>query len=221
VVLDCAALPTSQVVLERLDAYAAATAFVSHVLLESPDGLLLAQLSAPGVLQEWPLRADQHPAGLAALTASFAEGAESMEVIHADHRRLFLGPEHVLACPYESVYLNEEHLTFGNQTLAVREWYRRYGLRAPAQGREPDDHIGLELGFVSHLCLRALDAAESNDDESLAENCRALNEFLQEHLLLWADECLDHVLAHAQTRFYEGVGQLTRGTLRGLERDFA
>jgi putative dimethyl sulfoxide reductase chaperone len=220
-VLDCATRPTSKVVLERLDAYAAATAFVSRLLLESPDGPLLALLSAPGVLQEWPLHADQHPAGLAALAASFASGGESLQDIHADHRRLFLGPERVLACPYESVYLNEEHLTFGSQTLAVRESYRRYGLRAPAPGREPDDHIGLELAFVSHLCLQALDAADRNDDEALGETCRVLGEFLRAHLLLWADECLDHVLANAETDFYLGVGQLTRGTLRGLERDFA
>jgi putative dimethyl sulfoxide reductase chaperone len=208
-------------VLERLDAYAAATAFVSRLLLEAPDGPLLAQLSAPGVLAEWPLHDDQHPAGVAALAASLAEGGESMGEMYADHRRLFLGPEAVLACPYESVYLNEEHLTFGSQTLAVRQSYRLYGLRAPAQGREPDDHIGLELAFVSHLCLRALDAAERGDDESVAQSCQALREFLGEHLLLWADECLDHVLAHAQTLFYQGIGQLTRGTLRGLERDFA
>jgi putative dimethyl sulfoxide reductase chaperone len=220
-VRDCVAQPASDVLLERLDAYAAATAFVSRLLLDSPDGPLLAQLAAPDVLQEWPLHADQNPAGLAALAASLAEGGESMQEMHDDHRRLFLGPERVLACPYESVYLNEEHLTFGSQTLAVRQWYRLYGLRAPAQGREPDDHIGLELVFVSHLCLRALDAVERGDDESLADSCRALREFPREHLLLWADECLDHVLAHAQTNFYQGIGHLTRAILRGLERDFA
>jgi TorA maturation chaperone TorD len=216
-----ASRPVDAVLLEHLDAYAAAATFVSRLLLDSPDGLLLAQLSAPGVLQEWPLDSDLHAAGLAALTASVAEGEESMQEMHADHRRLFLGPERMLACPYESVYLNEEHLTFGSQTLAVRDWYRRYGLHAPAEGREPDDHIGLELVFVAHLCLRALDAAEHGDEESVADSCRALREFLSEHLLLWADECLDHVLAHAQTQFYQGVGQLTRGILRGLERDFA
>ena len=208
------------VVLGRLDAYAAATTLVSRLLIDSPDGPLLAQLSAPGVLDEWPLEGEQHAAGLASLAASMADGGESMQQMHADHRRLFLGPERVLACPYESVYLNEEHLTFGSQTLAVRQWYRRYEMRAPAPGREPDDHIGLELYFVSHLCLRALDAAESGAAESLAEERKALGEFLSEHLLLWVDEFLDHVDAHAQTHFYRGVGQLTRGIVKGLERDF-
>jgi TorA maturation chaperone TorD len=209
------------VVIERLDAHAAAASFISRVLLGSPDGLLLAQLSAPGVLDEWPLQGGHNEAGLKALAASMAEGGESMQEMHDDHRRLFLGPERVLACPYESVYLNEEHLTFGSETLAVRQWYARYGLRVPAQGREPDDHIGLELVFVSHLCLRALDFAERGDAEGVAETCAALRAFLREHLLLWSDECLDHVLAHADTRFYQGVGLLARGTLRGLEEDFA
>jgi len=220
-VLDGAARPTDSVVLERLDAYAATTGFVARLLLDSPDGPLLAALSAPGVLDEWPVRADQHQAGLAALAASLAEGAESMREMHDDYRRLFLGPEQVLACPYESVYLNEEHLTFGSQTLAVREWYSRYGLRAPAAGREPDDHIGLELVFVSHLCMLALDFAERGDDQSVTDTCFALREFLNEHLLLWSDECLDHMLANAQTQFYQGVGLLTQGILRGLEQDFA
>jgi putative dimethyl sulfoxide reductase chaperone len=219
--LDCATYPVSSAVLERLDAYAAATAFVSRLLLESPDGPLLVQLSAPGVLAEWPLQCDERQAGLTALAISLGEGGESMQEMHDDHRRLFLGPERVLACPFESVYLNEEHLTFGSQTLAVREWYRSYGLRAPAQGREPDDHIGLELFFVSHLCLQALDAAERGDDAGFADLGDALHDFLTQHLLLWSEECVDHVLTHAQTQFYQGVGHLTLGILQGLDRDFA
>ncbi|MEP7091851.1 MAG: molecular chaperone TorD family protein [Nocardioidaceae bacterium] len=205
--------------LQQLDACAAATLFASRVLSDSPDGVLLAQLSTPGVLAEWPLESLQDRVGQAELAASFAS-RESLQVIYLDHQRLFLGPERVLACPYESVYLNPEHLTFGSQTLAVREWYHRYGLSAPAEGREPDDHIGLELGFVSFLIMRALEAAELGDDDLLREQCDAVGLFVGEHLLLWAEECLDHVATHAQTHFYQGVGLLTRGILHALERTF-
>lgn len=213
--------PSAAVLLARLDAYAAATVVESRLLLDSPDSFLLAQLSSPGVLQDWPLTGPDDRLGLALLAESMGDQPESMRELYDDHRRIFVGPELVLACPYESVYLNEEHLTFGSETLAVREWYHRYGLRAPAEGREPDDHIGLELGFVSHLCLRALDVAEDGDEESLSEHIGAIGEFVSEHLLLWADTCIDHVVAHAGTTFYQGVGHLTKGTLRGLERDFA
>ena len=202
-----------------MDACAASTLFASRVLCDSPDGVLLAQLSTPGVLEEWPLKSLQDRMGQAELMASMAS-KESLQLIHLDHQRLFLGPERLLACPYESVYLNPEHLTFGSQTLAVRAWYHRYGLSAPAQGREPDDHIGLELGFVSFLIMRALEAAERGDDALLREHSDAVGLFLEEHLLLWAYECLDHVALHAQTHFYRGVGLLTRGILYALERNF-
>jgi TorA maturation chaperone TorD len=219
--LDEPAEPTGEAVLEQLEAYAAATGFVSRLLLAAPDEPLLDQLSGPGVLQEWPLDGQHSVDGLAALTVSLADGGESMQQMHDDWQRLFVASENVLASPYESVYLSEEHVTFGSQTLAVRQWYRTYGFQAPAEGREPDDHIGLELLFASLLCRGALDAADHGNAESLVATCLALGEFLKEHLLLWADDCLDHVQAHAQTQFYQGVGQLTRDTLRGLQRDFA
>lgn len=205
---------------ERLDAYAAATVFLSRVLVAPPDGLLLAHLMQPGALEEWPLMEDHHRAGLAALSLSLGRDRESLKDVYNDYQRLFIGPERVLACPYESVYLNDEHLTFGSQTLAVRRWYHRFGLHAPAEGREPDDHIGLELAFVSHLCLQGLEALDHGRDESIAPSFTELADFLSQHLLVWADEFLDHVLAHAATQFYIGVGRLAQGTLRGLERDF-
>lgn len=206
-----------------LDRVAAATSLLSRLLLGPPDGPLLAALSAPDVWPDWPLREDDDSrAGLdwmsRSLAAEGAKGAEGLEQLVADYQRLFLGPQRVLACPYESVYLGDEHLTFGSQTLAVRQWYRRYGLRAPAEGREPDDHIGLELGFVSHLCVLGMDALESGADTS-AHELHAVGAFASEHLLRWAGECLDHVAEGADTDFYRGVAGLTRGVLRTLEGD--
>lgn len=213
--------PPPGALVARLDAFAAACLFLSRVLLDAPDGLLLSQLASPDVLQDWPLQDADDRLGIALVSESLGSSSESLQDLYEDHRRIFLGPEHVLACPYESVYLNEEHLTFGSQTLAVRRWYHRYGLRAPAEGREPDDHIGLELGFVSHLCLQALRAAEDNDDEMLSEHCGALGEFLDDHLLRWGNTCLEHVAAQASTSFYRGVGHLGIGVVRALEGDFA
>ncbi len=211
---------------ESLDACAAAATFLSRVYLQSPDGPMLAELAGDGVLDQWPIRDDELTAeGLAALARSVGESPTPLAELHADHQRLFLGPENLLACPYESVYLNPEHLTFGSETLEVRRWYGRYGLAAPAVGREPDDHIGLELAFVAHLCLQALEVVEAGepdgryDDAALQVAVRALAEFLGDHLLAWSEEFCDHVVAGARTDFYRGVGLLTRGLTRRMGRD--
>ncbi|WP_372594131.1 molecular chaperone [Actinotalea sp.] len=211
---------------ETLDSCAAAATFLSRVYLQAPDGPMLAELAGDGVLAQWPIQDDTLTTeGLAAIGRSVGEQPTPLTELHADHQRLFLGPENLLACPYESVYLNPEHLTFGSETLEVRRWYGRYGLAAPAVGREPDDHIGLELAFVAHLCLRALDVLEDGeatgtpDDAALQVAVRALAEFLGDHLLAWSEEFCDHVVGGARTDFYRGVGLLTRGLTRRMGRD--
>lgn len=57
-----------------------------------------------------------------------------------------LGP--AAAPPWESVYLDREHVIFGAETLQMRALYARFGLVF--------DHIGLELEFLARLTLGIL-----------------------------------------------------------------
>ena len=59
--------------------------------------------------------------------------------------RAFSSSAKVLTPP-ESVYFSEERLVFQEETLQVREWYRRFDLQS-VKLHEPDDHVGLELTF--------------------------------------------------------------------------
>lgn len=60
--------------------------------------------------------------------ASLSE--DTFDALQGDHIRLFIGPAKVLVAPWESVYFNKERLTFQEQTLEVRGWYRRFGLQS-------------------------------------------------------------------------------------------
>jgi len=203
---------------EVLDRYAAACAFLSRLFLEPVDEPLISALRDGALLADWPMEADEESRrGLRALEAGIAT---PLDILLVDHRDLFEGPDHVLACPYESVYLSEEHLTFEQQTLAVRAFYRRFGVEAPSLGKEPDDHIGLELSFISHLCTLGLDAIDASEADAETAMIASVGDFLDQHLLRWAGGCLDRVLANASTDFYRGLGHLTRGTVRQLEATF-
>ena len=205
-------------VAEVLDSYAGACTFLSRLFLEPVGESLITTLRDGPVLADWPLEADENTVrGLQALRAGTRT---PLDVLLVDHRDLFEGPDHVLACPYESVYLSEEHLTFEQQTLSVRAFYNRFGVGAPSVGMEPDDHIGLELSFVSHLCLLGLDAIEASDADAETAMIASIGDFLGQHLLLWVDDCLDLVVKHATTDFYRGLGHLTRGTVRQLQATF-
>lgn len=205
-------------VAEALDAYAGACAFLSRLFLEPVDQPLICALLDAPVLADWPLEADEDT--VRGLEAMRAGGTTPLDVLLVDHRDLFEGPDHVLACPYESVYLSDEHLTFEAQTLDVRAFYSRFGVEAPSVGTEPDDHIGLELSFISHLCVLGLDAIEAADADAETAMIASIGDFLEQHLLLWADDCLDLVVEHATTDFYRGLGHLTRGTVRQLKATF-
>lgn len=203
---------------EVLDSYAGACAFLSRLFLEAVDESLATALREGSVLGDWPLAADEETVrGLDALRVGAAIPRDELVV---DHRDLFEGPDHVLACPYESVYLSDEHLTFEQETRNVRAFYQRFGVQSPSLGTEPDDHIGLELSFISHLCVLGLDAIEASDADAETAMIASIGDFLEQHLLRWVDECLDRVVQNATTDFYRGLGHLTRGTVRQLQATF-
>ncbi len=175
------------------------------VFAESPFGAEQADIKQGlGLLQQWTAR---NRGGIA---------AAEMKALENDRLHLLLGVDKVLAPPWESVYFSQDRLVFQKETLQVREWYARYGLQAERINREPDDHVGLELIFVSQLATRAARALEQGQPQAADELLRAEAEFLSEHLLRWAPAFGALLKKHAGTDFYRGLGCLVRGALLAL-----
>lgn len=108
--------------------------------------------------------------------------------------KLFVGPGHLVAPPWESVYSSEDGLLFQRETLDVRGFYRRSGLAVPEQGRQADDHIAFELDYMFHEAVR--DDAESLD---------AQRRFVNAHLLAWVPLFVERMRG-AGSGFYAAVG---------------
>lgn len=136
--------------------------------------------------------------------------------LKVDYTRLFVGTGKVPVVPWESAYFNEAHLLFQEQTLDVRAWYQRFGLKAIKLYKEPDDHIALELAFMAHLAKLGLDALGAQDDAAFQEGLEAQRGFLTEHLLLWGPLWCNLVVEHAKTKFYRGIALVLRGALKEL-----
>jgi len=141
---------------------------------------------------------------------------EIFEQMQADYTRLFIGPGKVIAAPWESVYFSDERLTFQEQTLDVRNWYRRFGLEADKIHQEPDDHIGLELLFLSHLATQGIQALNEQDNPRFEMVLDAQRVFLQKHVGAWVLTWCELVEENAQTGFYKGLAYLTRGVISEL-----
>lgn len=203
--------------LELLIGQRLAYGFLSRVFHEAPAAELMQTLAADDLFATWPLEltAADGENGLATLQRYFQNWhADDLAALKADYQRLFIGPGHLLAAPWESVYRSPDHLIFGLQTVQVRQAYHRFGLPMPWQHVEPDDHLGLELEFVAHLCGLALGSIDAGDSETEALVTAEIGAFLRDHLLRWAGDCLALVKANAQTDYYRGCAELTEACLR-------
>lgn len=203
-----------------LTAYQLAYGFLSKALYEPPRAEFVRQLFADDLFADWPLSAaDQDTqTGLQLLRACGADW--NPDALRDDYAALFVGPP-LLAYPWESVYRSEEGIIFDEVTLQVREAYRHFGLQVPRAKREPDDHIGLEMAFMVHLCGLGIAACEQEDMAALDETLGAQRSFLADHLLCWATACLGLVIQHARTDYYRGIAHLAVGTLRAAADLFA
>lgn len=190
---------------QDLAAISEAALVVSQLFLAAPNSELRGALQDDDALAEWPLTDPQSQRGIAMLREAVREGnLDSPDSLQRDHLYLFTGIGKPLAQPFESPYLSKEGLLFDEQTVAVREAYAAHGLRVP-NPRVPDDHIGYEFAFVSHL---AGQAAGGN-----AGALRALNSFVGQHLGCFAGDVAEGLREHARTVTYRALAELSEGVL--------
>jgi len=171
-----------------------------------------------GLLDEFPVprHTGDIRSGLSLIQADIrrlAKGDDLLAEAHLnDYQRLFLGPGHLLAPPWESVYRSHEHVLFDHTTLEVRKAYRQMGFIV-ANSEEPDDHIGLELLFVAIL------SEKSAAGDGAARHAR--DAFFGQHLLPWVPDFCADVAGHAVTDLYRGLARLTLGILEANDTSAA
>jgi len=193
--------------------------FLSDAYLNSPRTEVMETLRSGGLLESWPLDRNQPDTadGLDRLKRFFTDWSpDQMSILEDDYTRLFVGVGKTLAPPYESVYLSEEHILFERETLEVREWYAKYGLRVPQLHVVPDDHIGYELFFVARLKERAASLLDCGETEAAADVIGDSQRFVEAHPHRWAGMLVNRIMEHARTDFYAAIGLLTRSVLEGM-----
>ncbi len=152
---------------------------------------------------------------LSSSLAPFKKGVPDpdLERLQWDYMRMFTGPGKPKAPPWESFYRTEERIIFSAYSLDVRAFYERFGLVFEHKNQEPDDHIGLELEFMAHLCNRCSGTHRKENGKGCAAALHAQREFLDRHLLAWAPEFCRDVRDGAETGFFAGLAWLTEGFL--------
>lgn len=202
-----------------------------HRLLGSePTKELLAAVSSAESLEAVALFENEDSDAAAKLKAVLLACRDvELDAAKDEYTRLFLGPDKLIAPPWESCYTAKERALFQESTLAVRSWYQQYSYVPAGYPSHPDDHISLMMHFLALTTERAAACL----GEGLLCGCRSLLEgqklFEQNHILNWADAyCADMdksqtkvlypQLAHAMAAFVKYDQQII-GELLGALHD--
>ena len=135
-----------------------------------------------------------------------AAGSDSLLL---DYTRLFLGPNHIIAKPYGSVWLDGGQALMQDSTMAVQELYQEGGFEIDEDFRELPDHIAAELEFLYLLIYRENEARRNDDTEALTAIAGLRKRVLDEHLGSWVGPFTAAVRAGAQSGFYRELAELT------------
>lgn len=214
---------------ETLSAAEACFAQASQVLYCEPSAETIAMQVAERPFQAAPFGMDDRHVqrGMALMDAwcvASAEHVDSFDECVADLKRewfrLFVGAGTPDAPCWESYYVDPNSQLFGKNTLEVREQYRRHGLQIERLHAEPDDHLGLMLGFVGHLVGLEADAIVAGDNVAARETASEQEVFLAQHVLPWLAVWHYAVGKQAASDYFRGAAEFVFGLCACYARRF-
>lgn len=142
--------------------------------------------------------------------------ADSLDALKVDATYLFAGTQTLHSPPWESFYKNKERMIFQKETLEVRNWYKKYGFELRNKSSEPDDHIGIELEFISKVIA---DITSSNSKQEAIDLLTDVSDFIEKHPLSFVDEWAKRIKQLSQTDFYRGLAYIVPIALNELKQD--
>ncbi len=194
--------------------------FISRLFRVEVDDALLEELLA----MEYPTAAENEDiaCGYELMRAYLADTDENtLTDLAIDYVRTFIGSGSdgfSAAYPFESVYTSPKRLLMQDARDEVLVLYRSAGLEKKESWKEGEDHIALELEYLSVLGNRAIRAYEDGDEERCAELLLQQRNFIEDHLAPWFPMMAQDMLKFAKTGLYQGLARLTSGV---IEQDLA
>ena len=159
---------------DELQAAQVALSLASQLMYNEPSDQDVTAFLAPGMFQESPFAMEDEAvrSGLAAMdawcsgaAAAVARGELTVHEAASDLRRdwlnLLMGVGEPKAPSWSGYYLNPSSSLIGESSLQVRRIYKRFGFEMEHKNQEPDDHLGIMLGFIAVLIGLELDRAAS------------------------------------------------------------
>ena len=181
--------------------------FAGTMVMFDPSNECIYDFWTKGILKSLPV-SSRNPRFIKAasqLRDSVNDKQSRNEMMRMDYSALFNESSTSLASPYESVYRKSGHMMYRKQIPNVKEFYTSYGWVSKFKGHIPDDHIGIELLFLTLMIEKYL---EFDDEACNIEMKNEIRRFIDQHIFSWVPEWNNSIQSHAKTKSYKGIGTL-------------
>lgn len=133
---------------------------------------------------------------------------EAARRVSVDYAHLFVGPPRPAAPPWETMVRHEGACVgFGEATFEMRALLRDAGLQLVRENSQYEDHMGIELLYLSEQCRR-LARGEGGVSEG------EISSFIEQHPLGWIEAFLEAVRRERSGSYYARILSLTAALLR-------
>jgi putative dimethyl sulfoxide reductase chaperone len=189
--------------------------FAGTMIMFDPSHECIFDFWTGGILKKLPVKSSNPRFIKAAsqLRASVEDVSTNYEKMKEDYIQMFSGREKSLAPPFESVYRSNDHLMFSKPSLDVRDFYQSYGWISKFKNKIPDDHLGIELLFLTIMIEKYL---ELDDSVCNIEMRKEIMRFINEHILSWVPQWNDNIQQNAITTSYKGIGTLIHACIEDI-----
>ena len=198
-----------------LKAYNMLLYFAGTMLMYEPNHECIRDFWNEGILKTLPVSSNNPRFVKAAsqLRNSISNDDGTFLMMKEDYISLFNGSGSSFAPPYESVYRSKDNLMFDIQTTEVRDFYRSYGWESNFKNKIPDDHLGIELLFLTLMIEKYLDL---DDKVCHVEMKSEIIRFIDQHILSWVPLWNEHIQTYANTLSYKGIGTLIHACVEDM-----
>lgn len=137
-----------------------------------------------------------------------------------EYTRLFNHPTSALLPIYETTFLTRdlgaEVLFISPTALDVEQAYQEAGVRLMDESKEPADHLGIQLEFMMYLYLKKGQLIHKQEEESLLEVIRQIDEFEEKHIRKWVYDFFEKLEKLSPNSPYCSIAQFAKSGLESI-----
>ena len=176
--------------------------FAGSMIMFEPNQECVVDFWQQGILKKLPVSSANPNFTMAAsqLRESCTDKTICLERLNEDYNRLFTAKEQSLAPAYESLYTSNRE-----SGQSVSGFYDSYGWKSKFKGKIKDDHLGIELLFLTLLVEKYL---VLDDQVCVAEMRNEIRRFIDEHIFSWIRFWNVNMQKFSNTLCYKGISTL-------------